>query len=711
MANIFMTNEELGKKDDDHKRNKVPTIRSSHWNAARIPPRKTLKRLAIALTVAVFVYLFIHNIPTDNPIRDHRHPVYRPAPAQHPSNAPSVPKLNPDRPWKPPAKPETVKPNPKPVSEVDIKPVSDLGYNGPITFPNLAVSLQAIFETHGTSPTNKNILFAASSLKSAAKLLPMACQMGTELRSYVHFALMSRSDIDMEELQAINGIDQSCQIIFHDARLDKSTESTKTRLSKGVSRAFHHIQTYMHPQAVLVDASGEEEEYFLVAARAQASEEGFPVIELPEGAQKRLGWMTKLDSASLAAWNKVNVEILVYASAGTSGSLIRLLKSLLAADFTACAVPHLTIELSHDIDAATTQFLQNFQWPPARAYNPSHVRQLTLRHRIPRKSLTEEESSVRFLESFWPANQHSHVLVLSPNTEVSRNFYHYLKYALLEYSYSVPATMQQWDSRLLGISLELPSTHPSDSLKPSSPPLTSKKATGAQQKQQQKKTPTNNTPFLWQAPGSNAILYSGQKWTELHKLVSKSLEFVHQEQQQHATSTNPALAFFAQKQISKHYPSWLEHALRLARVRGYFTLYPSPQTARNLATVHNELYRAPEEYSGRQNDPLGTPDQQKDEISLSPGSLLDSLPAGGNLLPFGDMPLLDWEGRTTSLAEVDRRAVEYVDEFRGAVGCGKLEKGKGQIKASEDEEDEEDESEILASGVRKGGVEDLFCNR
>lgn len=57
----------------------------------------------------------------------------------------------------------------------------------------------------------------------------------------------------------------------------------------------------MHPQAVFVDASGNEEEYFLPAARAQASEEGIPsLIELPEGAQKRLGWITKLDSASLA---------------------------------------------------------------------------------------------------------------------------------------------------------------------------------------------------------------------------------------------------------------------------------------------------------------------------------------------------------------------------------------------------------------------------
>lgn len=297
-----------------------------------------------------------------------------------------------------------------------------------------------------------------------------------------------------------------------------------------------------------------------------------------------------------------------------------------------------------------------------------------------------------------------------------------LKYTLLEYGYSVPATMQQWDSRLLGISLDLPSTHPGTALKPFSPPSASKKTTTAQQKQQQKKTSAdNNTPFLWQAPGSNAILYNGQKWTELHKLVSKSLEFIHQQpqEQQDTTTANAAssLAFFSQKQVSKHYPSWLEHALRLARARGYFTLYPSPQTARNLATVHNELYRAPEEYSGngRQDDNVEG-QKEKDEISLSPsGSLLDSLPAGGQLLPFGDMPLLDWEGRTTSLAEVDKRAGEYVDEFRKAVGCGKLEKPgeekKGKISEDEDEEDEGNEGRTLASGIRRGGVEDLFCSK
>jgi hypothetical protein len=62
---------------------------------------------------------------------------------------------------------------------------------------------------------NKNVLFAAASLKSAALLLPLACDMGNELRNYVHFALFGGSEITVENLRSINGLDTSCQVIFH----------------------------------------------------------------------------------------------------------------------------------------------------------------------------------------------------------------------------------------------------------------------------------------------------------------------------------------------------------------------------------------------------------------------------------------------------------------------------------------------------------------
>lgn len=365
------------------------------------------------------------------------------------------------------------------------------------------------------------------------------------------------------------------------------------------------------------------------------------------------------------AWDKISIDILVHAPPAASGGLINLLKALSAADFSAGSTPHLTIELPHGIDRATTEYLKMFQWPPKRSNSPSHPRQLTLRHRIPRSRLTEEESSVRFLESFWPSNpKYSHVLVLSPQTQLSRQFFHCrslhspstmcnvtltigvldVKYTVLHYLYSESAAAQQWDSRLLGISLDLPSTRldGTDTFKPPSGPAVGD-ADGPRS-------------FLWQAPNSNAALFTGEKWTELHALVSNLLD------SQHKTQSLPS--FFSDKLVSKKYPSWLEHALKLARARGYWTLYPGPVTARHLATVHSELYRAPEEYEREfaQETPGNT------EFPIDGATLLENLPGGGKLLPFDEMPLLLWDGQATTLPGLDEAALGYVNEFRQAVG-------------------------------------------
>lgn len=121
----------------------------------------------------------------------------------------------------------------------------------------------------------------------------------------------------------------------------------------------------------------------------------------------------------------MKIDILIHAAPGTAGNLIRLLKSLAASDFSGSAVPHLTIELPNKVDTATAKFLETFEWPPVKAFNPTHAKQLTLRHRISHAGVTEEESSVRFLESFWPSNErYSHVLVLSPQVELSPSFFH-----------------------------------------------------------------------------------------------------------------------------------------------------------------------------------------------------------------------------------------------------------------------------------------------
>lgn len=70
-------------------------------------------------------------------------------------------------------------------------------------------------------------------------------------------------------------------------------------MEHGVFRAFHHINTHMHPQAIIVDGSNKEEGFFIRAARQQSKLAGNTLIELPRETLKSLLWMTKLDSAAL----------------------------------------------------------------------------------------------------------------------------------------------------------------------------------------------------------------------------------------------------------------------------------------------------------------------------------------------------------------------------------------------------------------------------
>lgn len=121
----------------------------------------------------------------------------------------------------------------------------------------------------------------------------------------------------------------------------------------------------------------------------------------------------------------MHIDILINATPNASGSLIRLLRSLTAADYTAGSVPHLTIELPPDVDSPTKYFLESFSWPPPHLASSGRSQLLTLRHRIPRQAMTEEESSARLLESFWPTQPlTSHVLVLSPQAELAPQYFH-----------------------------------------------------------------------------------------------------------------------------------------------------------------------------------------------------------------------------------------------------------------------------------------------
>lgn len=369
------------------------------------------------------------------------------------------------------------------------------------------------------------------------------------------------------------------------------------------------------------------------------------------------------------------MDIVVHATPNGSGNLKRLLSSLAKSDLGAMAIPHLTIELPNTIEPQVERFLAGFRWPPTQSASSGRPNMLTLRHRIPRQKLTDEESSVRFLESFWPAQaSHSHVLVLSPHTEVSPNFFHCelyplwafdvdvanaaaldLKYTLLHNRYSHMANAEDWNSKMLGISFAAPNT-----LLDNSQPLTVPQPNGEA---------GWKGAFLWEAPNSDAMLVSGEKWVELHGFVTQVLD------KQHSTSQSPAL--LAHKEISKKYPSWLEYILQLSRLRGYFTVYPGPETASVVMGVHNDLPELPEEYDADHDahDEAASDDDIRDRATLlfdpySRVNILGTLPRAGELPSLSDVPVLSWDGQSAAggLSGLDAGAREFAARFRREVG-------------------------------------------
>ncbi len=66
------------------------------------------------------------------------------------------------------------------------------------------------------------------------------------------------------------------------------------------SAAFNHINTFVHPQATIIDGSAEEELWFSKGVTDRAVALGRTVIELPNNAEQNLMWLTFLDSASLS---------------------------------------------------------------------------------------------------------------------------------------------------------------------------------------------------------------------------------------------------------------------------------------------------------------------------------------------------------------------------------------------------------------------------
>lgn len=301
-------------------------------------------------------------------------------------------------------------------------------------------------------------------------------------------------------------------------------------------------------------------------------------------------------------------------------------------------------------------------WPPLDWSGGSHASQITLRHRIPKRSFTAAEASSYFVESFYPARPlDSHVLVLSPQVELSPLYYHYLIYNLLEHRYSKSNSIDN----LMGISLELPTNFLNGSADFIPPTL-----------KPRSKYPT---PFLWEAPNSNAALYFGERWMEFHSFLANRVSTMRQ-----STAAN-------KQQITESFPAWMEYLLELMRARGYAMFYPNYESIMSnaFATVHSELYQAPEEYTKKptkiENNesppPLDPTDSFETDLSthakrkphppeppLLTSSLLSLLPQAGYLPSLSTLPYISYDGQPASASDRTTSAADFAAAFRLDIG-------------------------------------------
>lgn len=208
LGSIFPGDKELGKKDDDHRPGASPMLPGA-WHARKQVSGPRRRRIIYTALGLLAFFLFYQNIPTDLGSNSEKRDV----------RIPQMGSLS--------QSPHQEAPTDKPAHGAGSSEAEQHYFAGPIKFYKLAASLHAVATLAGRGGKNKNILFAASSLKSAAAIMPMACEMAQHKRNDVHFAFMGREELEIHEIKEINGInDEDCPVHWHGEWSWDSVEKT-----------------------------------------------------------------------------------------------------------------------------------------------------------------------------------------------------------------------------------------------------------------------------------------------------------------------------------------------------------------------------------------------------------------------------------------------------------------------------------------------------
>ena len=323
--------------------------------------------------------------------------------------------------------------------------------------------------------------------------------------------------------------------------------------------------------------------------------------------------------------------MVITTSQANTGTLYRLIESILSAEYIQPNLPRLFITFNPNTTTPTILSLLQ-KWPSDK---------LILRHQI----APLHTSFPGALQSWYPSHENNYVLVLQDNVELSPWYMYWLHFSLMKYVYSVPVGDQPTLSLLTGISLQSAPqgrSNARDSFDIRRVLLMAPMYTG---------WTSYTTPYIWQETLFHSTLFFPSQWKEVHTYIS--LREVFGGGIPSATDLLPRFSSFSPLSLENY---WLE----LLLARGYAILYPNFDSAASFAVQHVESPTA----ETKVETPL-----------LEWGELFEKIDEG--MPEWEDLPVLDFEKRVVSWDQLDRTSRRYQ---RGLASCKEFPEEKWDVR-------------------------------
>jgi hypothetical protein len=466
-----------------------------------------------------------------------------------------------------------------------------------------------------TSGKQTAVFVTAHELGNATGLTMLACEMAAARKLNVLMLYVGRNSTErVPFFLRENQFDRAsaCPMTWFDARHGYSSLNDQESATEAVLREV--VRSLNPPVVVSLD---DDADWCMECLERVVywKQPSISSIQLKRSALPNLHWMTQLGSFSLAgiplskfdlsaAWNIPQIDIVITTSQENTGTLYRLIASLINAEYLHPIRPRLFITFNPN--TTTPQILNLLQsWPSDR---------LIIRHQI----YPIHTGFPGALQSWFPSDRENYVLVLEDNVELSPWYMYWLHLSLLKYVYSAPTTST---SLLAGISLQSASSKATkERMDVRRVLLMSPMYAG---------WTSYSTPYMWQESIFHSTLFFPAQWREFHAYVTLREHFAR-------IGGDPTYRSGDELALETY---WLE----LILARGYAILYPNFDDDASFAIRHS------------------TPLSRYDDFAQSPlinwAQYLEEVNRG--LPDWEDLPVLDFEKSVVGWDRLDTASRQY----------------------------------------------------